>query len=394
MADGSYGNLFDRLGSTMQSPLFQMGAAVMSSPQGVGGGILQGAQAAQQAQKFQREQSQQTARDTFLSDLGAGKYPGIASAIPGAVSQFAQGTRDPSIIGQTLANQQKSTDDIREFEYAKQNGYAGTFDNWMRQKREGQVRFGLQPIPYQKPDGTVGYMVPNTAGETRDLAIPGAGGRMLTPTHDTDLGTSVITRDKYGTVIGTTPKDIAGAAAAREVGTESGKAEFALPAIENKVRLANKYIDELTTDPTLKYAVGVLGNLPAMPGTAQADVVARIQQVQGMAFLAAFESLRGGGQISNVEGEKASVAFARLQRPQSIDDAIAALNDLKDVVNSGLVVARKQADMSRLRPGAKLPSVPSVGPPVLAPPVTPGAPSVAAPREIRSPSGIVLREVP
>ena len=112
------------------------------------------------------------------------------------------------------------------------------------------------------------------------------------------------------------------------------------------------------------------------------------------AFLAAFESLRGGGQISNVEGEKASVAFARLQRPQSIDDAIAALNDLKDVVNSGLVVARKQADMSRLRPGAKLPSVPSVGPPVLAPPVTPGAPSAAAPREIRSPSGIVLLEVP
>src|SRR5690606_31957574 len=95
---------------------------------------------------------------------------------------------------------------------------------------------------------------------------------------------------------------------------------------------------------------GLGGMFPAVPNTPQAGTVARIEQLQGAAFLQAFETLKGGGQITEVEGKKATDAIARLKRTQNKDDFIAALNDLKAVIQVGLDRARRQMGAAPAQP--------------------------------------------
>lgn len=129
-------------------------------------------------------------------------------------------------------------------------------------------------------------------------------------------------------------------------GTAQGKndverqndAPAAVASAENSIAM----IDAVINDPNLDLAIGLGGILPAIPGTPQAGVVARIEQLQGSAFLQAFESLKGGGQITEVEGKKATDAIARLSRAQNKQDFVTALNDLKAVINIGLERARSQ----------------------------------------------------
>lgn len=129
-------------------------------------------------------------------------------------------------------------------------------------------------------------------------------------------------------------------------GTARGKADventMGAPAAVASAENSLAMIDAVINDPNLEQAIGLGGILPAIPGTPQAGVVARIEQLQGSAFLQAFESLKGGGQITEVEGKKATDAIARLSRVQNKADFVAALNDLKSVIALGLERARSQ----------------------------------------------------
>tara|TARA_B110000902_G_scaffold22933_1_gene25503 strand:+ start:274 stop:1215 length:942 start_codon:yes stop_codon:yes gene_type:complete len=59
-------------------------------------------------------------------------------------------------------------------------------------------------------------------------------------------------------------------------------------------------------------------------------------QIKGSAFLAAFEALKGGGQITEVEGMKAEQAMSRLDLAQDEEDYKRALNDLKSIISNSL----------------------------------------------------------
>jgi len=50
----------------------------------------------------------------------------------------------------------------------------------------------------------------------------------------------------------------------------------------------------------------------------------------------AFTSLRGGGQITNAEGEKASAALARLSTAQGVDAFKEALREYRFYINQGI----------------------------------------------------------
>lgn len=104
-------------------------------------------------------------------------------------------------------------------------------------------------------------------------------------------------------------------------------------------------IESIINDPNLSTAVGIGGVLPAIPNTAQAGLVGRIEQLQGAAFLQAFESLKGGGQITQIEGDKATQAIARLNRAQTQEDFTAALNELAKIVHTGMNRARGNIGM-------------------------------------------------
>jgi hypothetical protein len=69
-------------------------------------------------------------------------------------------------------------------------------------------------------------------------------------------------------------------------------------------------------------------------GTKEADFYPYIKQIRGGAFLKAFERIKGGGQITEIEGEKATDAIIRAQTSQSEEGFRKSMADFLDVINS------------------------------------------------------------
>jgi hypothetical protein len=137
--------------------------------------------------------------------------------------------------------------------------------------------------------------------------------------------------------------DIAGAAAAKEQGEAQGKAGADIPRVTANAERALQTIQQIRSHPGKQYGLGVTAMSGAIPGTEARGFANLVDQAKGQTFLEAFTSLRGGGQITEAEGQKATQALARLDRYQSAADFDAALKDLEDVVNNGLRVARQRA---------------------------------------------------
>jgi len=138
-------------------------------------------------------------------------------------------------------------------------------------------------------------------------------------------------------------------AQARVEGEAAAEAITGVGGAVAKAQRAIDLIDEIAQDPALPSITGMVqGNIPAGTpliggGQAGIDLNAKILQLQGTAFLEAFESLKGGGAITEIEGTKAEQAIARLQRAQSLEGYQAALKDLRDVIENGKIRAQERA---------------------------------------------------
>jgi hypothetical protein len=111
-------------------------------------------------------------------------------------------------------------------------------------------------------------------------------------------------------------------------------------------------IDGILNDPALDASTGWLSWMQGIPGTDQYRFGQRALQLQGQAFLQAFESLKGGGQITQIEGEKATQAIGRLSTAQSAEDYRAALEELKQIINAAKTRAMQGAGMAPAPAGA------------------------------------------
>lgn len=114
-----------------------------------------------------------------------------------------------------------------------------------------------------------------------------------------------------------------------------------------------KLTDELVGHKGKKYAVGAASIIPKIPGTEQANFITRMDQIGGKQFLEAFQTLKGGGQITEVEGKKATDAIARMNRAQTVEEFDSSVKDFQDVVELGLQRAAKKAGASYSPRGKK-----------------------------------------
>jgi flagellar protein FlgJ len=136
-------------------------------------------------------------------------------------------------------------------------------------------------------------------------------------------------------------------AAATEQGKLAGEARATLPAAIIGAKNTLKQIDDLLAHPGLPKAVG-LGKLNPqvlLPATDARDFAVRFDQLKGGAFLEAYKTLKGGGAITQVEGEKATAAIARMDRSQSQGEFRKAMQDFKEAVRDG--VAKIEAQTGR-----------------------------------------------
>lgn len=150
---------------------------------------------------------------------------------------------------------------------------------------------------------------------SQEAAVSGAR-KAATLGADIELGRAAAAEQAAGSVLGK-------ARAEAQV-----NAQQTIASTKDSISLLQSVIDS----PALDGVTGMLqGRIPARTQSQQ-DLLVKIGQIQGQAFLQAFESLKGGGAITEREGEAATKAIARLDRAQSPEEFRSALSELQGIL--------------------------------------------------------------
>jgi hypothetical protein len=202
----------------------------------------------------------------------------------------------------------------------------------------------LNPVYGVGPDGKPAMVQTTKTGQAIQTRLP-EGFQISKDPIKIDAGTHFQLLDpQTRQVVGTLPKDVAGAEREKVIGEETGKGQVALPQLLATSSQTLKAIEDVRNHPGRGFmTTGAMGGMPGIPGTSGRGFTVALDQLKGKTFLEAFNALRGGGAITEAEGSKATNAMARLDRAQNKEDFESGLNDLRDVVKAGMMRAAAKA---------------------------------------------------
>lgn len=148
---------------------------------------------------------------------------------------------------------------------------------------------------------------------------------------------------------------------ARESSQRFAEAKGNLPKVQASAQFAREMVQGLLEHPGFSSTVGITAfpGFRFVPGTKEADFMSRFDQLKGTAFLQAFETLKGGGQITEVEGKKATDAINRMSISTSEAEFRAAAKDFLSVVDraeKNAVSAAAKSIGSDINSGTDVPS--------------------------------------
>lgn len=279
-----------------------------------------------QQDRAQAQQSNRTAewlRSRGRDDLAEGVAQGVIPANAAIQTALAPPKDDRTAL-------------IKNYQFAQSQGFEGSLTDFQQQSGQGTnitVNTGDKTSQFgEAPTGTVWAL--DEAGNHIMEDVPGSEAKrpMTIPLG----GTAAEKR----------------AAEAAEAG---GKSEAAAARAQDSIEL----IDSIINDPALPGITGMIqGRVPPVT-QAGTDLNVKINQLKGQAFLQAFETLKGGGQITEREGIAAQNAIARLDRAQSDEAYVAALNELRSIAQRGLDRAQgKTISEAPVAPTLDLPEIP------------------------------------
>jgi hypothetical protein len=215
-----------------------------------------------------------------------------------------------------------------------------------RERNASDVKRSLAPVYGTDAEGNTVLLQPGDDGSAVQTKLP-PGVKISAGVDKIDAGTEWLLYDKKtGQMVGRQAKDIAGAESAKVEGKAAGEAKVDLPRVIANAEQMLGTIEGVRNHPGRNSwgAQGKTAGLPiigeGIPGTEGRDFVRRVDQIKGKSFLEAFNSLKGGGQITETEGQKATDAIARLDRAQSQKGFDEALADLEAVVRGGMERAK------------------------------------------------------
>jgi hypothetical protein len=147
---------------------------------------------------------------------------------------------------------------------------------------------------------------------------------------------------------------LAGAKATGKVtGETRTEAQFDLPTVINNAEMSLSLVDEMigSRDGNIKQHPGFTDYVgftfkpfaSKIHGTDAAGFEALLNQIKGGAFLEAFERLKGGGHITEIEGEKATQSTTRMDKAQNEEEFKKAARDYQQVIRKGIERARIKA---------------------------------------------------
>lgn len=287
--------------------------------------------------------------------LGAGGGPGAGNwfgeGVRGAAQMMSQGQPEKMTELQLLkANgelqaleikAQERRDKRRSMQRLKQRypEYAEAIDAGLMGKDafaevmglggEGAATYGKAGVPFQVgefEDGTpkYGMMQLGDDGSYKMHELPPGYEPKWGPEQQAE-----ITREK---------------AKAKGLGEYEAEKIVEFPTVHSNVQRMVKTIDSLLDDPVgMNRAVGAISIFPTIPGGNAADYESRLAQLYGQNFLLAYQDLKGGGQITEIEGQKAEQALVALGTAQSVEEHRKALQDYRQAAIDGYKKLRAQA---------------------------------------------------
>lgn len=130
-------------------------------------------------------------------------------------------------------------------------------------------------------------------------------------------------------------------------GETVGEARKNLPKRIDDANYMVGLIDEVINHPGMKQAVGKsrYALIQKVYGTDAYDFQTRLDQVNGQTFMEAYETLKGGGQITEIEGEKATAARHRMNAAGSEKEFVKAAREYQEIIKKGLDRYKKLADL-------------------------------------------------
>lgn len=322
--DFSLGNLWDRVqnfdvNERMADPAFQVGLGLLGSTKGneyqaISQGLLGSQQQAQAQAERQREEEQRKATEETLKQaqqaaMQGGNVPAWAVPLMGNPETAKYGFGAIPNASATVA-----PSSVREYEY-----------------------FSTLPQDQQKA-----YLSMKRAAQFQDVGgvpniyDPVSGGlRPMTSAEMAAANERRIAEEK---------------ARGGAVGKAGGEAAVNLPSSLQGAQQALDLIQQMKVHPGREAATGFssIGNFMALPGSETRDFLTMEDQLRGKVFLEAYAGLKGGGQITEVEGKKAEQAVARLNSAQSEEAYLQALNDLESVILEGMKRAQQKAGVTAM----------------------------------------------
>lgn len=213
------------------------------------------------------------------------------------------------------------------------------------------AEYGLNPQYGVDAQGNPVILQLSKGGTSKQTPLP-EGVTLSKEPIKLDAGTEFVLLDPITRQpVGRIPKDLAGEATQKAVGEGQGAATVSLPGATQLATQIDQQINDLKSDP---YLPSMVGSVPYTGGMVQRDdlpdrspesqrVRSKINQLKGGSFLQARQILKGGGAITDFEGQKADNAYNRMNTAQKLEDFNKALDDFNDAVKAGVSKLQQQA---------------------------------------------------
>ena len=330
-----------------------------------------------------KAETEEATRRANLVTAKTAQYRDLLSTVNdqrSALNWIQMQQQDPDMAGSPIAK--VSIMDAARSIPADPNG----FNQWKQQAALGITKF----IEQNKPQ----YFQQDLGGTKRVISVPGLGGE-ATPVAGSEAKTTMTDYQAQqlkneGARIGLEGRRVAvmedenrrakdpqfqqQMARAKATGEAIAKGEVAaqqaLPGVLANAEQALQIIDQMVgkqpvkdtkgkvidpgtaPHPGFKDAVGATWKpgFRFVHGTDAANFQSYQDQIEGAAFLEAFNVLRGAGAITEKEGAKATAARLRMKLSQSEDEYMKAAREYQDVIRQGVENARRKVPGGNMAP--------------------------------------------
>jgi hypothetical protein len=251
--------------------------------------------------------------------------------------QFAEQQRQFGATNQLAQNADQRAGEKAPFEQQKLQAEAE------RLRKGPAVEYGKQGSVFQGPDQKFYSVQFASNGERRIVPVATPDGTPLEPAKGVMQIGDELASKSTGLPVRNVAPQLENKEAAEKIGAARGQSVADLPRKLVQAEGVLKTVRQLREHEGAKGNFGLAGMVPNMPGGKAADANTLIEQIRGKAFLEAFNQLRGGGAITEAEGQKATVSLIRAQNAQSYPAFLEALADFEYQVQTGIELSKRQA---------------------------------------------------